>query len=45
MNSRERSKAIVETTLERLVHDGRAEKRAFEDEDGLTIYYRAVDRD
>lgn len=43
--SRERSKAIVETTLERLVHEGRAEKRAFEDEEGITIYYRAVDRD
>lgn len=40
--SRERSKAVVEATLERLVHDGRAEKRAFEDDDGITIYYRAV---
>ncbi|MEM4782466.1 MAG: hypothetical protein QXG03_13025 [Halalkalicoccus sp.] len=41
--SRERSKAVVEATLERLVHEGRAEKRAFEDEEGITIYYRAVD--
>lgn len=41
--SRERSKAVVEASLERLVHEGRAEKRAFEDEDGeITIYYRAI---
>ncbi|MCH7659310.1 MAG: hypothetical protein IH933_01580 [Euryarchaeota archaeon] len=40
--SRERSKAVVEATLERLVHEGRAEKRAVEDREGITIYYRAV---
>jgi hypothetical protein len=40
--SRERSKAVVEATLERLVHEGTVEKRAFEDDEGITIYYRAI---
>lgn len=43
--SRERSKAVVEASLERLVHEGRAEKRAFEAEDGIVIYYRIADPD
>jgi hypothetical protein len=38
--SRERSKAVVEASLERLVHEGRAEKRAFESDGEIIIYYR-----
>jgi hypothetical protein len=40
--SRERSKAVVEAALERLVHEGSVEKRAFEDDGEITIYYRAI---
>lgn len=34
---------VVETTLERLVHEGKAEKRAFESDGEITIYYRTLD--
>lgn len=40
--SRSRSKAVIEVTLETLVHNGLAEKRALEHDGEITIYYRAT---